>query len=35
MQKMSDLVREEIHGIYETKTPTEEQVRKYKIERVF
>ena len=26
---MSDLVRKEIHSIYKTKTPTEEQVRKY------
>ena len=27
---MSDLVRKEIHGIYGTKNPTEEQIRKYK-----
>ena len=27
---MSDLVRKEIHGIYDTKNPTKEQVRKYK-----
>ena len=27
---MSDLVRKEIHGIFATKNPTKEQVRKYK-----
>ena len=30
VKNMSDLVRKEIHGIFETKTPTEEQIRKYK-----
>ena len=27
---MSDLVRKEIHGIFETKTPMKDQIRKYK-----
>ena len=27
---MSDLVRKEIHGIFETKTPIKDQIRKYK-----
>ena len=27
---MSDLVKKEIHGIFETKNPTEDQIRKYK-----
>ena len=29
-KNISDLVRKEIHGIFETKNPTEEQVKKYK-----
>ena len=27
---MTDLVRKEIHGVFETNNPTEEQVKKYK-----
>ena len=30
VKNMSDLVRKEIHGVYITKTPTEEQIREYK-----
>ena len=30
LKKMSDLVREEIQGIYETKNPTKKQVKEYK-----
>ena len=28
IKNMSDLVRKEIHGIYGTENPTEEQIRK-------
>ena len=28
---MSDLVRKELHGIFETNNPTEEQIKRYKI----
>ena len=27
---MSDIVRKEIHGIFETKNPAKEQIKKYK-----
>ena len=30
VKNMSDLVRKEIHGIFETKNPTKDQVKKYK-----
>ena len=30
VKNMSDLVRKEIHGIFETKNPTKNQIRKYK-----
>ena len=30
VKNMSDLVRKEIHGIFETKNPTKTQVKKYK-----
>ena len=30
VKNMSDLVRKEIHGIFETKYPTKDQIRKYK-----
>ena len=30
VKNMSDLVRKEIHGIFETKNPTTDQIRKYK-----
>ena len=30
VKNMSDLLRKEIHGIIETKTPTKYQVKKYK-----
>ena len=31
VKNMSDLVLKEIYGIYETKTPTKEQIKKYKM----
>ena len=30
IKNISDLVRKEIHGIFETKSPTKDQIRKYK-----
>ena len=30
LKKMSHLVRKEVHGIFETKDPTKDQIRKYK-----
>ena len=30
VKNMPDLVRKEIHGIFETKNPTKNQIRKYK-----
>ena len=30
IKNISDLVRKEIHGIFETKDPTKDQIRKYK-----
>ena len=30
IKNISDLVRKEIYGIFETKNPTEKQIRKYK-----
>ena len=30
VKNMSDLMRNEIYGIFETKNPTKEQIRKYK-----
>ena len=31
VKNMSDLVLKEIYGIYEAKTPTKEQIKKYKM----
>ena len=31
VKNTSDLVLKEIYGIYETKTPTKEQIKKYKM----
>ena len=31
VKNISDLVLKEIHGIFETKKPTEEQINKYKM----
>ena len=31
VKNISDLVKKKIHGISETKNPTEEQIRKYKM----
>ena len=33
VKNMSDLVRKIIHGIFENKNPTKEQIRKYKRSR--
>ena len=30
IKNISDLVRKEIHGIFKTKNPTKDQIRKYK-----
>ena len=30
IKNMSDIVRKEIHGIFETKNPAKEQIKKYK-----
>ena len=30
VKNMSDLVKKEIHGIFEPKNPTKDQVKKYK-----
>ena len=30
IKNISDLVRKEIHGIFETEDPTKDQIRKYK-----
>ena len=30
IKNMSNLVRKEIHGVFETKNPTKDQVKKYK-----
>ena len=30
VKNMSDLVRKEIHGIFQTKNPTKDQVKKFK-----
>ena len=30
VENMSDLVRKEVHGIFETKNPTKDQIRKCK-----
>ena len=31
IKKMSDIVKKEMHGIFETKNPTEEQIKKCKM----
>ena len=31
IKNMSDLVRKELHGIFETNNPTEEQIKRYKL----
>ena len=34
IKNMSDLVRKEIYGIFETKNPTKDQIEKYKRKRI-
>ena len=34
IKNMSDLVRKEIYGIFETKNPTKDRIEKYKRKRI-